>query len=291
LIKCSIVSDLHIEFHALKDLPEGDILFLAGDIFVAAHMRKNATDATSRGLKKRYEKFCKEELSKFKNIVYVMGNHEHYHGIFEDTSSILREYLSKHASNVMLLNNESVVLHGVNIIGSSLWATYGCNTTNHMIIQENMNDCHVIKTQNPLDDKYACFKHTRKLNVFDINNEHQKSILFIENELSNTNLPCIVMTHHCPSYLSLEESGNMDDAYASNQHALIEKYKPKLCFHGHSHDSKTYIIYDTTIISNQRGYFGFERCSRFFNPSAEDFNLDDLIKEKNNGNTNINNTH
>jgi Icc-related predicted phosphoesterase len=280
LIKCSIASDLHLEFHALNDLIGGDILILPGDIFIATSMRKNASDANSRSEKKRYERFCKEELSKFKYVLYVKGNHEHYKSLFENTTDILKEYLSKYAKNVILLDNESIEIEGVKFIGSTFWATYGCNTPNHMLIQENMNDCHVIKTQLTSNDVYIDeFTHKmygRKFTVFDIKNEHLKSIDFLENELKNTKLPCIIITHHCPSYLSLVDSGNMDDAYASNQHGLIEKYNPKMWIHGHTHDSKKYKIGETTIVSNQRGYFGLERCSRYFDLSEKDFYLEEV---------------
>jgi Icc-related predicted phosphoesterase len=277
----TIMSDLHLEFYTLKNIPKGDILILAGDIFIAAHMHKFHTDARSRSEKKKYEKFCKEELSKYKHILYVKGNHEHYQGNFENTSSILKEYLSLHAPNLTLLDNESIIIVGVKFIGSSCWSTYGCNTAKHMIIQEGMNDCHVIKTQLSSDDDYTDeFTHKihgRKFNVFDINKEHEKSIKYIENELeAANNLPCIVITHHAPSYMSLMESRNMDDAYCSNQHKLIEKYKPKMWIHGHTHDTKKYKINETIIISNQRGYFGMERCARTFDPSAADFNLEDI---------------
>jgi Icc-related predicted phosphoesterase len=274
------MSDLHLEFHSLADLPQSDILILAGDIFVASSMRNNATDARSRSDKKRYEKFCKEELSKFKYVLYVKGNHEHYGSLFESTTNILKDYLSKHAPNVSVLDNESIEIEGIKFIFSTLWATYGCNTQNHMLIQENMNDCHLIKTQLPSDDEVVDeFTHKiygRKFTVFDIHKEHMKSIAFIENELKTSTLPCIIITHHAPSYLSLNETSNMDDAYCSNQHELIEKYKPKMWIHGHLHEQKTYKLYDTQLVSNCRGYWGYERCARTFDPSAADFNLEEI---------------
>ena len=277
------MGDLHLEFHALKNLLERDILILAGDIFVAVHMHKFHTDAKSRSEKKKYEKFCKEELSKFRYVLYVKGNHEHYHGNFENTSSLLKEYLALHAPNVTLLDNESIEIEGVKFIGSILWATYGCNTQNHMLIQNNMNDCHVIKTQLSCGDEYLYeFTHKihgRKMNVFDINNEHKKSISFIENELKTSTLPCIVITHHCPSFLCLEEGGDMSDAYASNQHKLIEQYKPKMWIYGHTHEPKHFRINDTLLINNSRGYFGMERVTNFFDTSFGDFNLEEIIKD------------
>lgn len=273
---CSVISDLHIEFHDICNLPPGDILILAGDIFVAAHMHKFHTDAISSSERKKYEKFCKEELSKFKHILYVKGNHEHYHGNFEDTSSILREYLSSHISNLTLLDNESIIIDGIKFIGSSLWGTYGCNTINHMFIQESMNDCLVIKTLLPIDDEFNYGKKGRNLNVFDIYKEHMKSCNFIENELKDTKLPCIIITHHAPSYLCLDIGNKLSDAYASNQHGLIEEYKPKLWIYGHTHNPMQIKINETLLMTNPRGYFGMEQIAKYFDPSACNFNLKDI---------------
>jgi hypothetical protein len=72
----------------------------------------------------------------------------------------------------------------------------------------------------------------------------------------------------------------VDDAYYSNQHALIEANPQILVWsHGHTHDSCHYRIGDTLVVSNQRGYFPRERCSRDFDAEAEDFDLDEIVTE------------
>ena len=120
--------------------------------------------------------------------------------------------------------------------------------------------------------------------MVDAYSEHGKAKKHLQKALGFTKeqfLPTIVITHHAPSYLSktmrfkyYDES--VDEAYYSNQHKLIED-NPQIYMwvHGHSHDSCHYQIGNTKIISNQRGYFPDERCSRGFGPEAEDFDLEE----------------
>ena len=149
-IKGLIMSDLHLEFNTIAGLPAKDILILSGDIWLVPPMRPNAQDADSRKLRKRYIKFIKEELSKFKIVFLVMGNHEHYGSIFENTANILRDFLAAHCPHVILLDNSYYDWQGVRFIGSTLWATYGHGTAQHYLIQKGMNDFHCIRTMKGL---------------------------------------------------------------------------------------------------------------------------------------------
>src|SRR5271157_4487079 len=278
MIKCSLISDLHQEYHAMQGLPGGDILFLLGDIWEIFQMFPNKTDQKSRGLRKNYIKFIKEELSKYETILYVKGNHEHFNIFWEDANKILLSFLAEHDinSHIKLLDNNSIIIEGVKFIGSMLWATYGYNTINQAAIQVGMPDCSFIKTRDYFDSNFETQMYGRNLQVKEIWEHHLVCRDYIEKELRERTLPCIVLTHHSPSYLALYETSNFDDAFCSNQHELIEQYKPKLWLHGHVHENKRYIIGETQLISNCRGYWGYERSARTFDSSAADFNLEEV---------------
>jgi len=279
VITGSIMSDLHLEFKTISGLPAKDILILSGDIWLVPPMRLKANDRDSRKLRKRYLKFIEEELSKFKIVFLVMGNHEHYGSIFEDTANILKDFLDAHCSHAILLDNEYYDWQGVRFIGSTLWATYGQGTGNHYLIQKNMNDFHCIRTMKPLDE-YPVPSRGRTILVPEIASEHLHSKFFLTETLQTSKLPCVVITHHAPSYLCDDEMGPYSDGYASNQHNLILTYQPVMWTHGHTHISKRLWIDRTLVVSNQRGYFGMERCANFFDPEAADFTIDDIKERK-----------
>jgi Icc-related predicted phosphoesterase len=293
---CSSMSDLHLEFHDVE-LPGGHVLLLAGDTLLVAPLREYRNDATSRALRKRFTRFAREELSKYDKVFFVLGNHEHYREVVEDVPGLLREFLAKNAPNATLLDDSAEVYEEVQFVGSTLWASYGAGTYAGWEIGRNMNDCKLIQTKAPLTAPGAVrFNGTafhphgpnwRVMTVDDFSKRHTEAQNFLKKTLRfsrEQQLPAIVMTHHAPSYLSKTErfkhlDNGMDEAYYSNQHALIEDNPQIMAWiHGHTHDSSHYRIGRTLVISNQRGYFPSEQRSRHFDPNAENFDLDEIKK-------------
>jgi predicted MPP superfamily phosphohydrolase len=183
LTKVSIFSDLHLEFHDLSDLPGGDLLLLCGDVFVACVLKKTRTDGDSRKRRSRFTQFAERELTKYKKVFYVMGNHDHYGGCFEETPELLTKLFENYAPNTKLLNNKAVTYKGVRIIGSSLWATCGYGTESAQAIENGMNDFHLISTKAPkMNNVHELYNehYPRKFRVYDAYIEHEKSIKFIK---------------------------------------------------------------------------------------------------------------
>ena len=270
----SVASDLHLEFGDLT-LPGGGILIGPGDWLVASRLDPFKNDADSRSQRKRYKRFACEELSKYEYVLYTPGNHDFYGGVYEDTFKRLRDFFAEFAPNTRLLHNEHVEIDGVRFIASTLWATYGFGTANQMAIQDSMNDFKLIHV--PCESDKSGFK-TRKFRVEDANRLHQEAIAFLK-EAVNTEMPCIVMTHHAPTYLACNRKrfpdGRFDDAYASNLHGLImDNPHVRMAFHGHSHYRYRANIGETKVAANPRGYYSYERESRSFDAEACDFSLE-----------------
>ena len=71
-----LFSDLHLEFDNENedfDPGTGDVLVLAGDVCVV------------RDCNNRIHKFFQKCVEGYNQVFYVLGNHEHYGGVFEDT--------------------------------------------------------------------------------------------------------------------------------------------------------------------------------------------------------------
>lgn len=78
----------------------------------------------------------------------------------------------------------------------------------------------------------------------------------------------MVVTHHAPSGRSVpgDERGHERwPAYASNLEPLIHRLEPALWIHGHIHEPQDYMIGKTRIVSNPRGYGGWDQ-SRAWDP-------------------------
>ena len=248
-MKIQLISDLHLEFGYNIHIPNAgaDVLVLAGDICDAKAFKDPRRNIRNLA----YYLFFDEVCDKFKNVIYIMGNHEHYKGTFNKTADILRTALSEY-KNLHFLDNQSVDIDGVKFIGATLWAN--ANTEDALAavkLQFAMNDFRLIKV---CDDK----GNYRKFSPYDVRREYNLSKLFLESTL-NTEQPCVVVTHHAPSLKSISDAYkddiDLNTLYASDLEYLM-KDNVKLWCHGHTHHAFDYKIGDTRVVCNPRGYPG-----------------------------------
>jgi len=238
-MRIQLVSDLHLEFAPIEIRNAGaDILVLSGDICVADYLnRSEASPYYKKGQIAR--EFFNQISQEFETILYVMGNHEHYDGTFEKTAATLRCWLP---SNIRLLDDELTNINGINIFGCTLWTNFDNNPLNEQVVQGALNDFRLVKRAN------------RKMRASDTRIDFYKSLRYIE-----TLQPDIVIGHHAPSYRSVGDyyKGSIyNPGYASHLDDFIQSYLPntKLWTHGHMHNCSDYMIGNTRIVANPRGY-------------------------------------
>ncbi len=276
----SIMSDLHLEF-ADCELPGGDILILAGDIWTVRDMEPGHGSVDKR---LRYVRFCQEELSKYARALFIGGNHESYGYTIDRQDTTLASFLAAHAPNARLLSNAFEQIGGVTFLGTPLWATCGVgNPVEEMAIGGGLNDFHLIRTTADLPGGAALKKvgNERRFTPRDANRLHQHAVAWLRDELPRHD-NVVVIGHHAPSFLSAggeHHDRRLDSAYCSNLHGLIEEHPQiKVWIHGHSHREERYRIGETAIVANPRGYFPQEPVSRTFDPRAADFDLEEIAR-------------
>ena len=229
-MKVTVYSDLHLEFGSFEP-DEGEVCVLAGDICTAEDADNPA-----------YERFWKRIGERFDKVFYVMGNHEHYHHDFDATDAVLRTLIP---TNTTLLNNEVVEYNGVNFIGTTLWSDFkGAKP-------DEMNRCHSV-----MNDYRIIWLGENNYSPHDALYNFDEAISFFNNTLPELKGKKVVITHHAPSFESLNKNYGTQTpgAYASDLTHLIEYHSPDLWIHGHIHESNDYMIGNTRIISNPRGY-------------------------------------
>lgn len=119
-MKIALASDLHLEFAdiVLKNTDGADVLLLAGDICVAHDLMEDGVAFANKS--QAIHDFFKRCCSEFSHVIYIMGNHEHYHGDFKYTVSHFKQMLG-YLSNLVILDTESFTLGDVTFIGGTLW--------------------------------------------------------------------------------------------------------------------------------------------------------------------------
>jgi Icc-related predicted phosphoesterase len=234
-MRVHVLSDLHLEFGSLA-LPHtnADVVVLAGDI----HTKKG-------GLKWIKETFQGQP------VVYVLGNHEYYGTSVPYLTEKLREEST--GSNVKILDNEATTINGVRFLGCTLWTDFALSGASGMARAEaryEMNDYRRIRLST------AQF---RKLQPADTARFHARSLAWPRRELVDSSPlgKVVIISHHAPSRLSLDsemETDLLSAAFASNLDAVVADSQADLWVHGHIHSSSDYMLGQTRVLCNPRGY-------------------------------------
>lgn len=261
-MKIQLASDLHLEFNpdVVINNAGADILCLAGDICLAYHLYRHPVsglpnNAENREKAERYRKFFEHVSQQFERVLYVMGNHEHYSGRWNNTAEWLRDALEPWP-NIQLLDNQFVDINNVRIIGTSLWTDLNKkDPLTMMSIPQMMNDYRAITIKNPFNGAY------HKLRPIDTVEEHYKSIASIKQAAEQWNGDVVVLGHHAPSRGSIHERYRkdliMNGAFCSELDDLIlNQENIRLWFHGHVHNCFDYIIGHCRVVCNPHGYPG-----------------------------------
>jgi Icc-related predicted phosphoesterase len=265
-MKIQIVSDLHLEFSDIniKNEVNADVLILSGDIMIAQDLHDHAAadfNPYSHGAfadlgrkqqrVQRFRDFLKRCSFQFPHTFYVAGNHEFYNGKFFAGIDYLREECAKFP-NVYFLERDTKVIDDVVFIGGTLWA----DLNNHdpltmQAIKDMMNDYRIIRNDHRA---YA------KLSPEDTALRHKLTKEYFKLMLSNhKESKCVIVGHHSPSKLSTHQQyANqylMNGGYSSDMSQFILDHPQiKLWTHGHTHHPFDYMIGETRIVCNPRGY-------------------------------------
>jgi predicted phosphodiesterase len=277
-MKIALASDLHLEFGDinLKNEENADVLILSGDIMIAQdlhdHPHMDYNPYTSGALADlgrrqqtalRFRDFLKRCSFQFPHVIYVAGNHEFYHGKFIGSLQDLRDECSKYP-NVYFMEDDMRTINDVTFIGCTLWTDMnkGDPLTLHAVA-DMMNDYRIIR-----HDGHG-YSKLRPAHTAD---RHRKSVGYIRTVTEGLfEEKFVVVGHMSPSKMSThpkyQNDQLMNGAYSSDLSEFIMDHPQiKLWTHGHTHHKFDYMIGETRIVCNPRGYEGYE-------DSAIDFKL------------------
>lgn len=234
-IRLSILSDLHLSRGGLP-MPsaESDIVILAGDISRPKEAIAWASAFTQP-------------------VLYVAGNHEFYGSGLRETIAQLKHYAQ--GTQIHVLDNEEIVLHGIRFLGSTLWTDFnldGAGQARELAIAQALkynydfsrirSDVTPGSTLSP-DELEAMFQLNRA---------------WLQQSLATDfDGPTVVITHHAPSPKSIHprfEDSPINTCFVSNSEDLMNVNRVVLWIHGHTHDSFDYHVNGTRVVCNPRGY-------------------------------------
>lgn len=271
-MKIAITSDEHLEFadHDIDNVDSADVLILSGDILVAKDVNdRDAYDIAGDQTKSnRLHAFMQRCAARFPHVIYIVGNHEHYHGTFTKTVDYLKEKFA-YLSNLYILDCEAKVIDDVVFVGGTLWTDM------------NKNDALTLYHMKGMMNDFRCISHGERVakikqldgtfhtmpSAFqpeDAVDEHNKMKEYIRTVIEGRfDSKFVVVGHHAPSKASIKPryAGDhiMNGGYSSDlSEFILDHPQIKLWTHGHTHDEFDYMVGTTRVVCNPRGYAGYE---------------------------------
>lgn len=209
------LSDLHLETIPFPDAfrpspPPFDVLVLAGDVWEGDSIR---------GMR------VARRLAGDRDVVFVMGNHDHWNGEIEENVALARA--AAREQGVVLLERDVATIGGVRFLGCTLWSDYALGGE----VDE------MAATAEQVDVAHEGGTHL--LTVADAKRLHARDRRWLEGELGREwTQPTVVVTHHAPCRECVPPksigrwwAGNS----ASDLSALTDAGNVALWIHGHVH--------------------------------------------------------
>jgi Icc-related predicted phosphoesterase len=267
-MKIKLVSDLHLEFSDVNVVNDQnyDVLILGGDICIAQDLHDhpepaNTTDqaaiANGTGLGRRqltaqrFRDFFKRCSFQFPHVIYIMGNHEFYNGKFYAGIEYMRNECAKYP-NVYMLEQDTKIIDDVVFVGGTLWTNMNKRDPLTMhAIEGMMNDFRIIRND---------ARNYAPMSALDVAIRHDKTLAYIEHMVHvHKNKKCVVVGHHSPSFQSAHpmyaHETLMNGGYHSDlSEFILDHPQIKLWTHGHTHHPFDYVIGETRVVCNPRGY-------------------------------------
>lgn len=235
-MKIRLQSDLHCEGYKYEYKYAGeDVLVLAGDV----HTRSR-------------HKSIIEQIPDTVRVVMVAGNHEYYHGVFEHCNQVLHDLEQSHP-NFTFLQNQSVTIDDVQFFGGTMFSDFclygeAAKSRIEKVSEYSINDFKVSLRVN--GDQRTIWTTADHLE------QHVEFCNAIEPWLETTkDQRRVVVTHFVPSPKAIHEkwgSTDLNGYFTSN----MERYMgwDGLWLYGHTHDSNDFMVGNTRVVGNPRGY-------------------------------------
>lgn len=260
-MRVRLLSDLHVGHPNNKwdDVPDVDcdVTVVLGDV----------TNPMTSGLDWVARSFPRP-------LIYIPGNHCFYRGLpgsgeeythYADQMARAREIAARH--DIILLQSESVVIDHVRFLGGTLWADFSALPAG-WTLKNAMEQSQKGWTENfgrMQRDYHNDFREVRfgggtsrdRLSPRQMMSLHREARNFFEAELAKEfDGETVCLTHHAPSRQSLDPTQVMHQWLycADMEHLMWGELAPELWLHGHVHLNRDYLIGETRIVSNPRGY-------------------------------------
>ncbi len=247
-MKLQILSDLHIDSYARRDLPLVNIPKSDADLILVAGDTANS-DLGMAWLQQQAEHHQKP-------VVTIAGNHEYFGEDILTFDSKLQQwdnFDSQLLTGLKVLQCRALDVGEVRILGCTLWTDYQFEATADTVeaAMRFMRDYQQIMAGDVLFSPAISVQ---------IHTQHRRWLKHALIEAKAEGKKVVVMTHHSVSKQSVSEryAGLPSNAAFVTELSswMHEAWAPALWVHGHTHEAFDYHIANTRVVVNPRAYPG-----------------------------------
>ena len=261
-MKIQLLSDLHLEVHphfVPQPTPGADVLVLAGDI--GSYQSGSLLDAMGDS---------DFGLGRFAHwpvpVIFVPGNHEYDAQDFDAAHARLRATCER--LGLIWLERESMVLHGVRFVGTTLWSDFDA-------LAEHEGSSDLARRLRQRDKAFRAANFylkktggTRDEAAFLAPAVREQGLLcqqWLRETLATAfDGPTVAVSHFAPSLHSADPRYGMVPGTAGFCNALDDLLPlAKVWMHGHLHCPSNYMLHGCRVVANPLGYAGKGEQARF----------------------------
>jgi predicted phosphodiesterase len=261
LTSFNVISDLHLEIN--KDIPietyefaDADILCILGDLLPNKYLVISGNERVIKIHEKL--KFLKDNVfPKYKKVYIILGNHDFYHGLYDDAEKNYKKFFAD-VPNLRVLQNEHDLFNDVVIVGCTLWTDFNKNNPlDSCAVQHGLADYHFIYRYYDENERGVKITPPFILTKF---YESLAYLGFVCNEHADKDV--VILTHHAPHLnciLPRYKGSSINAGFASDLSSFMELYQNvKLWGYGHTHSDVDFRCFETRIYSHQCGYQSYD---------------------------------
>jgi predicted phosphodiesterase len=291
-LKIAYCGDVHLEFGPimLHNDQAADLLILAGDICTVKTFKSKPRE--------RFEliDFFSNCSAQFKDVIYIMGNHESYDYDIAKTLATVRAELAQFP-NIHVMEKETIDIGDFTFVCGTLWTDMNKNDSLTLWhCGRAMNDFKLIKNSDrmtthkniiyvknpdgsgqPLRDaednlvveRTDFYERASSWSPEDSVADHEQMLDYIRIATEDASRRYVVVGHHAPSTASIAECYKGDTLMNGAFHSdlsefILDRPQIRLWVHGHMHNVSDYMLGTTRVVCNPRGYTGYEsRADQF----------------------------
>ena len=187
-------------------------------------------------------------------MVAIPGNHEYWGLCINEVQTVIdtitKSLVSRGASNVSILNCDSLIIDDIAFVGATLWSKI--NIADEFFIQQEINDYQKIFVRSENKNRY--------IYTYDTSELHNRHVQYITEEsarLKGAGYKVLVISHHSPTLRSIPEmffGHRANSAYSTDLDYLLENGNIYYWMYGHHHTAFNTTVGNCQVICNPVGY-------------------------------------